>query len=84
MRIYLQTPPNNEGNPRYFHLLLQEDLIDGWTLVKESGIQGASGKVTKTHYTTHDQALSALIKSRDSQIKRGYHVVFVRGEQAPA
>ena len=84
MRIYLQTPPHADGNPRYFHLLLQEDLIDGWTLVKENGIQGSSGKVTKTHYASHEQALAALIKTRDSQIKRGYHVVFMRGEQAPA
>ena len=84
MRIYLQTPPNADGNPRYFHLLLQEDLIDGWTLVKENGIQGSSGKVTKIHYADHDQALAALIKTRDSQIKRGYRVVFMRGEQAPA
>ncbi len=84
MRIYLQTPPNAEGNPRYYQLLLQEDLIDGWTLVKENGIQGSSGKVTKVHYTDRDQALAALIKTRDSQIKRGYHVVFMRGEQAPA
>jgi len=83
MRIYLQTPPNSDGNPRYFHLLLQEDLIDGWTLVKENGVQGSSGKVTKIHYPSHDQALAGLIKARDSQIKRGYHVVFMRGEQAP-
>ena len=84
MRIYLQTPPNADGNPRYYHIFLQEDLIDGWTLVKENGIQGSSGKVTKTHYPDHDLALAGLIKARDSQIKRGYHVVFLRGEQAPA
>ena len=84
MRIYLQTLPTVDGNPRYYHLFLQEDLIDGWTLVKENGIQGSSGKVTKMHFNDHDQALAALIKARDSQIKRGYHVVFMRGEQAPA
>jgi predicted DNA-binding WGR domain protein len=84
MRIYLQTAPNIDGNPRYSHLFLQEDLIDGWTLVKENGIQGSSGKITKIHFTDHEQALTALIKARDSQIKRGYHIVFMRGEQAPA
>ena len=84
MRIYLQTQPNSDGNPRYFHIFIQEDLINGWTLVKENGIQGSSGKVTKTHYNDHDQALTALIKTRDSQLKRGYHVVFMRGEKAPA
>jgi len=84
MRIYLQTAPNIDGSPRYSHLFLQEDLIEGWTLVKENGIQGSSGKVTKMYFENHDQALAALIKARDSQIKRGYHVVFMRGEQAPA
>ncbi len=84
MRIYLQTPPKTDGNPRYSHLFLQEDLIDGWTLIKETGIQGSSGKITKIHFADHEQALTALIKARDSQIKRGYHVVFMRGEQAPA
>ena len=44
MRIYLQTPPNAEGNPRYYHLFLQEDLIEGWTLVKENGQQGSPVK----------------------------------------
>jgi predicted DNA-binding WGR domain protein len=84
MRIYLQTAPNIDGNPRFYHLFLQEDLIEGWTLVKENGIQGSSGKITKIHFENHDEALTALIKARDSQIKRGYHVVFMRGEQAPA
>jgi predicted DNA-binding WGR domain protein len=84
MRIYLQTPPNTDGNPRYYHLFLQKDLINGWTLVKENGIQGSSGKVTKLHFDDHDQALNALVKARDSQVRRGYQVVFMRGEQAPA
>jgi len=84
MRIYLQTPPGADGNPRYYHLFLQEDLIDGWTLVKENGQQGSPGKVTKIHFNDKDHALTAMIKARDAQLKRGYHVVFVKGEQAPA
>ena len=84
MRIYMQTPPQADGNPRYYHLFLQEDLIDGWTLVKENGLQGSSGRVTKIHFKDREEALTALIKARDAQVKRGYHVVFVKGEQAPA
>jgi len=84
MRIYMQTPPGIDGQPRFYHLFLQEDLINGWTLVKESGRQGGSGKVTKKHYDDRDTALSALLAARDAQIKRGYRVVFLRGEQAPA
>ncbi|HEC20357.1 MAG TPA: WGR domain-containing protein [Gammaproteobacteria bacterium] len=84
MRIYLQTPPDSDGLPRFYHLFLQEDLINGWTLIKESGRQGGAGKVTKRHFENHDQAMAALIAARDAQIKRGYRVVFVKGEQAPA
>lgn len=83
MRIYLQTPPGIDGQPRFYHLFLQEDLINGWTLVKESGRQGSPGKVTKKHFENHDAAMSALITARDAQLKRGYHVVFIKGEPAP-
>ncbi len=58
--------------------------MGGWTLVKESGRQGFSGRVSKLHFDDHDEALTALIAARDVQIKRGYRVVFINGEQAPA
>jgi len=58
--------------------------MGGWTLVKESGRQGSSGRVSKLHFDDHDKALAALIVARDAQIKRGYRVVFINGEQAPA
>ncbi|MBL1274862.1 MAG: WGR domain-containing protein [Ectothiorhodospiraceae bacterium] len=84
MRLYLQTPPTADGYPRFYHLFLQEDLLGGWMLVKESGQQGLSGKITKTHFADHEQAMAALVKARDAQTKRGYRVVFVKGDQGPA
>jgi predicted DNA-binding WGR domain protein len=84
MRIYLQTPPSIDGPSRYYHLFLQEDLLEGWSLIKESGRQGSPGRVSKLHFATRDEAQTALIKARDDQIKRGFHVVFVKGDQAPA
>lgn len=83
MRIYLQTPPSPEAPPRYYHLFLQEDLINGWTLVKEYGQQGAPGRVIKTHFEEREEAEAAMLKARDGQIKRGYRVVFVKGAQHP-
>ena len=83
MRIYLQTPPSAETPSRYYHLFLQQDLLEGWTLVKETGRQGSSGRVTKIHFENREQAQVAMMKARDSQLKRGYRVVFVKGEQAP-
>ncbi len=83
MRIYLQTAPTPDKQPRYFHLFLQEDLLDGWTLITETGRQGSSGRTTKLHFGSREQAETALTKARDAQVKRGYRVVFVKGEQAP-
>ncbi len=80
MRIYLQTPPTSEAAPRYYHLFLQKDLLDGWSLVRESGQQGKSGRVSKKHYAARDEAVDALIRARDAQLKRGYRVVFVKGD----
>jgi len=80
MRIYLQTPPGSEDAPRYYHLFLQKDLIDGWSLVRESGRQGSPGRVTKKHFDEREAAVAALINARDAQLKRGFRVVFVKGD----
>jgi len=80
MRIYLQTPPGDGTAPRYYHLFLQKDLINGWSLVRESGRQGSSGRVTKKHFDERETAVAALIEARDAQLKRGFRVVFVKGD----
>ena len=83
----MQTRPaledGNESPPRFYHIFLQEDLMGGWTLVRETGRQGSSGKVTKQYYPTWDEALDALMTLRDKQLKRGYQVVFLQGQAAP-
>jgi predicted DNA-binding WGR domain protein len=83
MRIYLQTPFSAERPPRFYHLFLQEDLLGGWSLVKEWGFQGASGRVLREHYDSREEALDGLLRSRDLQIQRGYRVMFSQGEGAP-
>lgn len=80
MRIYMQTPPLGDKPPRFYHLHLQEDLLEGWTLVKESGYQGSSGKVTKEYFKQRDSAMDALMKVRERQIQRGFRIVFAQGE----
>ncbi|MBD3671585.1 MAG: WGR domain-containing protein [Gammaproteobacteria bacterium] len=80
MRIYMQTPPAPDRPPRFYHLFLQEDLLEGWTLVKESGNQGASGRLQRQHFGSREDAQEALVKARDAQIKRGYRVVFSQGD----
>lgn len=80
MRIYMQIPPDGDRPPRFYHLHLQEDLLEGWTLVRESGYQGVSGRVSREHFSHYDEALQSLMKFRDQQLKRGYQIVFAVGE----
>ncbi len=82
MRIYMQTPPASGTLPRYYQLLLQEDLLGGWTLIKESGRADAGRRIKREHYPTREDAERALSKARDAQVMRGYRVVFVEGERA--
>ena len=83
MRIYLQTRPDANATPRFYHLALQEDLLEGWTLIKETGYQGSKGKITTQHFETQEEALQAMLQARDAQLKRGYQVVFVQGQSRP-
>lgn len=76
----MQTVADADKFPRFYQLLLQEDLINGWTLVREWGQQGAAGRVKKDHFATREDAQRALLKVRDAQLQRGYRVVYMRGE----
>jgi len=78
MRIYMQIPPDGDKAPRFYHLHLQEDLINGWMLIREWGYQGAAGRLRKEHYPDRETAEAALVKARDEQIRRGYQVVFIQ------
>jgi predicted DNA-binding WGR domain protein len=83
MRIYMQTPVTDDKPPRFYHLFLQSDLLEGWTLVREWGFQGASGRVVREHFTDREAAEEALMRHRDAQLERGYRVVFAKGEDGP-
>ncbi len=83
MRVYMQIPALDEKPSRYYQLLLLEDLIDGWTLVREWGQQGRSGRVKRDHFDDRESAQNALLRVRDSQLKRGFKVVFMQGQDQP-
>lgn len=78
MRIYMQIPPSDEQSPRFYHLHLQEDMIDGWTLLREWGHQGARGRLKREHFADYESAEQAMLKVRDEQLQRGYRVVFMQ------
>ena len=78
MRLYMQIPPSDAGSPKFYYLHLQEDLLDGWTLVRECGFQGAGGRMVKDHYVDKESAEKAMLVIRDAQLKKGYQVVFMQ------
>lgn len=78
MRIYMQVK-QKEQQPRYYQLLLLQDLIDGWTLVREWGKQGSSGRVKRDHFPCRNDAFNAMERVRDAQLSRGFKVVFMQG-----
>jgi len=80
MRIYMQIPPSDAGAPKFYHLHLQEDLLDGWTLIREWGFQGAGGRMLRDHYPDWESAQAAMLKHRDAQLKKGYQIVFMQAQ----
>ncbi len=80
MRIYMQTAMDNSASMRYCQLILQQDLLGGWTLIKERGTQGAKGRLQREHHDSYEAAERALMCARDLLIDKGYQVVFMRGE----
>jgi len=79
----MQSIPSPDQTPRFYHLHLEPDLFEGWMLTKEWGAQGAAGRVQMKHYKDVVEAEDALLSARDTQIKRGYRVVFVEGQMQP-
>jgi predicted DNA-binding WGR domain protein len=81
MRIYMQTLPSPEQPLRFYQLQIQQDLLGGWIVVRESGIQGRRGQVTSEHFDRREEAEQRLAHFRDMQIKRGYTIMFREGAQ---
>jgi len=81
MRIYMQASVVDGKIPRYYQLILHQDMLSGWTLVREWGMQGSSGRVVRSHYPDYTEAECALLRIRDIQVQRGYQVVFLDGSK---
>jgi predicted DNA-binding WGR domain protein len=81
MHIYMQHIAADKKSPCFYHLMLQKDLLEGWTLIREWGIQGSPGRVKRDYYLTWGAALAALACIRNTQLRRGFQVVFTQGEE---
>ncbi len=83
MRLYLQTVPGPTEAPRYVQIVLEQDLLGGWTLYRESGVQGGRATLKREQYMERDDAIHALENARDAQLKRGYRLMFSQGLDGP-
>lgn len=80
MQIYMQKPALTDQSLRFCNLLLQQDLLGGWTLIREAGLYGRAGRVERHQFSDWERANEALITMRDAQLGKGFRVMFVRGE----
>jgi len=83
MQLYLQIPAVEDKPPRFCQLIIQSDLIGGWTLIREAGNQGKAGRVTRNHFESYQEALDLMMNWRDKQINRGFKVVYMKGMDLP-
>lgn len=83
MRLLLQQRPGGPEAPRFVQLMLQPDLLGGWTLVRETGQIGGRSTVRREQFLDQASAVSALEQARDQQLKRGFQVMFAQGANTP-
>ena len=83
MRLLLQQKPTAGEAPKYVQLILQQDLLGGWTLLRETGQIGGRSTLKREQYADQASALTALEVARDAQLKRGFQLMFAQGADAP-
>ena len=83
MRLLLQQRPGGPEAPRFVQLMLQPDLLGGWTLVRESGHIGGRSTVRREQFLDQPSAVAALEHARDQQIRRGFQLMFAQGADVP-
>ena len=83
MRLLLQQRPLAGEIPKYVQLILQQDMLGGWLLLREAGQIGGKASLKREQFLQQDAALAAFEKARDAQIKRGFQVMFAQGASAP-
>ena len=83
MRVLMQQPPQGQESPRYVSISLQQDLLGGWTLPRESGLIGGKSQLKREQYLETESAIEAFEKARAAHTKKGFQVVFVQGAAEP-
>ena len=68
MRLLLQQKPSAGEAPKYVQLMLQQDLLGGWTLLRETGQIGGRSTLKREQYADQGSALAALESARDAGV----------------
>ncbi len=80
MRVFMQTTP--PASPlRFYQLVLQRDLLGGWSLVRQYGVAGNKGVQHQQHFDDIESAQEELVRYRDAQIKKGFKIMFIHGDE---
>ncbi len=79
MRLFLQTPATIDQAPKFYQLILQQDLLGGWSLIRQWGWHGERGAQRREHFDDYSAAESALIAWRDKQLGRGFRIMYLEG-----
>jgi predicted DNA-binding WGR domain protein len=83
MRMLLQQRPDGPEAPRFVQLMLERDLLGGWTLIRESGRMGSRSQLRREQFHDQSSAEAALEHARDLQLKKGFQLVYAQGATAP-
>lgn len=83
MRLYLQQRPAAGEPPKFYQISLEQDLLGGWILIREWGQPGQRSSAKREVFLERKDAVGALEKARDSQLKRGFQVMFAQGADDP-
>jgi predicted DNA-binding WGR domain protein len=83
MRVLMQQPPKGLEAPRYVSISLQQDLLGGWTLVRETGHIGGKSQLKREQILDTEKAIEAFEAARATHFKKGFQVVFVQGATEP-
>jgi predicted DNA-binding WGR domain protein len=83
MRVFMQTRPIGTDPPRYYQIVLEQDLLGGWTLFREWGQQGSRASSKRELYLEREAAVAAFEQARDAQARRGFQVMFAQGFDGP-
>lgn len=76
----MQTRPTADEPGQFYQLILQEDLLGGWTVIRQWGRTGQRGRFRQEYFDDLPSAQLALNQYRERQADRGYKTTFIEGD----